>query len=258
MSGMLPLVISLPHCTSLVPASIMGSLALDQREISEAVDLGTMEIFGAIPCLGVVCGTVSRLVIDLNRGLHQKDAKGLIALRDYHGRAVYRAGMEPEPQEISSRIEAYYLPFHRALNGLIENKRVRGLLDCHSLNGFGPAEAPDAGRKRADIVIGNNGDRAGAKIPGGRQTTCPQETVLAMASAFEREGFSVSLNYPYPGGFITAHYGRRMVERGGFALQIEINQDLFIRKGDVALDRDRIVNVRERVFKALSAACENL
>lgn len=258
MSRMLPLVISLPHCTSHVPASIMGSLALGQREIAEAVDLGTMEIFGAIPSRGVVCGTVSRLVVDLNRGLHQRDGKGLIALTDYHGRAVYRAGMEPDTPEIRSRIESYYLPFHRRLNELIENTGAKGLLDCHSLNGLGPPEAPDAGRKRPDIVIGNNGDRSGAKIPGGRQITCPQETVLAVASAFEREGFSISLNYPYPGGFITAHYGRRMVERGGFALQIEINQDLFVEKGGVTLDIHRIADVRQRVFSALSAACAHV
>ena len=254
MTERLPFIISLPHCTSLVPADLRHSLALEEHEIAEAVDLGTMEVFGAIPCRGIVCSTVSRLVVDLNRGLHQRDARGLIALTDYHGRAVYKKGKEPAPEEIRARIEAYYIPFHRRLRELIETSGATGLLDCHSLNGMGPPEAPDAGKKRMDIVIGNNGDRSGAGIDGSREPTCPQDKVLAMAEAFKKEGFSVSLNYPYPGGFITAHYGRKMVERGGFAVQIEINQDLFVDKAEAALDAKRLADVRSRVIKALWAA----
>ena len=41
-----------------------------------------------------------------------------------------------------------------------------------------------------------------------------------MARAFEEEGFSVSLNDPYAGGYITAHYGALLARAGKIAVQM--------------------------------------
>jgi N-formylglutamate amidohydrolase len=47
----LPFVISLPHCSSRIPKEVMSALALTHEEIMESTDLGTKEIFGAMPYL---------------------------------------------------------------------------------------------------------------------------------------------------------------------------------------------------------------
>jgi len=248
----LPFVISLPHCEGIVPDYLLPSLLLNKDEIMEAVDMGTMELFGAMPVRAVICAKVNRLVVDLNRGLHQRDVKGLIALTDYHGRPVYRHGMAPAHEEIQARIERYYLPYHRLLEDTLRMEDVAGLIDCHSLNGFGPPEAPDAGRKRKDLVLGNKGDSNGQRRPGAGPLTCPEDIISALASEFCKEGFSVSLNDPYPGGFITTHYGRILREKGKFAVQVEINQDLYIARDRTGCDPQRLSDVRGRIEAALS------
>lgn len=244
--------ISLPHCEGVVPDYLLPSLLLNKDEVMEAVDMGTMELFGALPARAVICAKVNRLVVDLNRGLHQRDVKGLIALTDYHGRPVYRHGMAPPPEEIQERIERYYFPYHRMLQDAIGREDVAGLFDCHSLNGFGPPEAPDAGRKRKDLVLGNKGDSNGRRRPGARPLTCPEDIISALASALHKEGFSVSLNDPYPGGFITTHYGRILREKGKFAIQVEINQNLYIAGDRKGCDPQRLSDVRRRLKAALS------
>ncbi|MBW2615759.1 MAG: N-formylglutamate amidohydrolase, partial [Deltaproteobacteria bacterium] len=108
----LPFIISLPHCSNRVPEEIRPTLALSDKQIEESTDMGTKEIFGSIPAKAVVSARWSRLLVDLNRGPDQRDAKGVIALKDYHGRVIYREGCIPDKQETERRIKEYYRPFH--------------------------------------------------------------------------------------------------------------------------------------------------
>jgi N-formylglutamate amidohydrolase len=64
---------------------------------------------------------------------------------------------------------------------------------------------------------------------------------------FINGGFSVSVNQPYSGGFITTHYGLELVKRGKMSLQIEINQDLYVDKESLQLDRNRLGEISNRL-----------
>jgi N-formylglutamate amidohydrolase len=195
------------------------------------VDWGTQEIFGSLDAADIVCAEWSRLVVDLNRDPKRTDAKGVIPGVDYFGRPVYRPDMSPQGTVINERLRHYYWPYHLRLRELLDQGHIKGLLDGHSLNGVGPSEAPDAGRKRKDIVLSNNGDHSGKMTPTLGCTTCPLAVLHLMKQAFLSAGFSVALNDPYTAGFITTYYGRELVETGKFAIQVEINQDLFIEPG---------------------------
>jgi len=151
-----PFVISLPHCSGRVPEKIRPTLALSDKQIEESTDTGTKEIFGSIPAKAVVYARWSRLLVDLNRGPDQRSAKGIIALKDYHGRIIYRNGCIPNRQETESRVMEYYRPFHNELKSALDDANIIGLFDCHSLNGIGPLDAPDAGKKRRNIILSNN------------------------------------------------------------------------------------------------------
>ncbi|MBW1703824.1 MAG: N-formylglutamate amidohydrolase [Deltaproteobacteria bacterium] len=254
----LPFVISLPHCSSRVPGEIRSTFALSDKQIEESTDVGTKEIFGSIPAKAVVSARWSRLLVDLNRGPDQLNSKGVIALKDYHGRVIYREDCIPDKQETERRLKKYYRPFHDHLRAALDDKDIKGLFDCHSLNGIGPLEAPDAGKKRRDIILSNNGDETGDQNPALGKTTCPAETLYMIREAFRGAGFSVSINNPYAGGFITTHYGGIFSGTGRIAVQMEINQDLYLEPGTMRLETNKLKSVRDNVFRSFKEIAREL
>jgi N-formylglutamate deformylase len=62
-----------------------------------------------------------------------------------------------------------------------------------------------------------------------------------------KAGFSVSVNQPYSGGFITTHYGLELVKKGRMAVQIEINQDLYVDSETLQLDRNKLGDIANRL-----------
>ncbi|MEA2059708.1 MAG: N-formylglutamate amidohydrolase [Thermodesulfobacteriota bacterium] len=251
----LPFVLSLPHCSAQVPPWIRDRLALDTEEIHTSVDLGTDEIFGLLPARYVIKANFTRLVTDLNRSFHDDGEKGVIARTDYHGRPVFLAGQYPKKTVRERLLQICYYPFHEQLTRAVEDPGIKALFDCHSLEGVGPCDAPDAGNKRKDIILSNNGGKEGQIKADRGYITCAAETLFAIEQAFSDQGFSVAVNTPYRGGFITRHYGKFLMENNKFALQIEINQDLFLYPGSKRLNPESIQRVRTGVHNALMHIC---
>lgn len=246
-----PFILSIPHCSVRVPEEIRSTLALTDSEILDSVDMGTAEIFGVLPAQFIFPADWNRLVVDLNRASDRHDAKGVVAQVDYHGRFIYRPECIPDETERSRRIKKYYWPYHKRLVEALECEDIKMLFDCHSLYGTGPKEAPDAGIKRKDIILSNNGDKYGNEDKGlGTKTTCSTKFLHMMIEAFQKSGFSVSVNDPYRGGYITTHYGQKYIGAGKMAVQIEINQDLFIKSGDRHPLPEKLEDVKRRVFMA--------
>ncbi len=246
----LPFIISLPHSSGRVPTSLGKAFSLNEEEIMESVDIGVKDIFGSLPAMVLVEAVWSRLVVDLNRAPDAQGPMGLIPRKDYYGRAVYHGSHGPDRRDRDHRLGQYYLPFHKQLTDALDRSDIIGLFDCHSLNGVGPSEAPDAGKKRKDIILGNNGDKQGLLHPTLGRTTCPAETMEFMRDVFIKKGFSVALNDPYSGGFISTHYGQACVETGRFAVQIEINQGLFLEPEGKEIDSGKLDDVKAGIFKS--------
>lgn len=242
-----PVVISLPHCSNRLPHEFRDRLALTDAEILDSTDLGTKEIFGNLPAALVMEAPWSRLLVDLNREGQDQGERGVVPKRDYMGRTVFREGASPDRACIRLLVENYYRPFHDRLAAVIGDFSVKGLFDCHSFNGIGPAAAPDPGKRRKDITLGNNGDPFGRRSKTLGEITCPTEKLHILKEIFEKKGFTVSLNVPYSGGFITKHYGATLVKRGGVGLQIEINEDLYMVKGHRRLERRDIKDTKDRI-----------
>jgi len=243
----LPFVISIPHCSERIPERIRADLALSNNEISDSIDLGTREIFGSLEAGDILYSEWSRLVVDLNRDPERRDHKGVIARIDYFGRSIYHANAVPDEKEISGRLREYYRPYHNRLREVLARPHIKGVIDCHSVSGIGPSEAPDAGKKRKDIILSNNGDHMGKMTPALGKTTCPSELLNLMKQVFLRAGFFVSINNPYTAGFISTHYAEAFADREKFAVQIEINQDLFTGAGTGKISPGRLADVRSKV-----------
>ena len=250
-----PFVLSVPHCAESIPEEIKPRLALSPAQIMDAVDHGTAEIFSGLPAATVISAQFSRLVCDLNRNPDNTGPKGIVAKTDYHGREIFKPGMYPDEQTIRQWVQTCFRPYHEALAKAIRQEGIIGLFDCHSLNGTGPSDAPDAGRQRRDVIISNNGDPSGDTGSDLGEITCPPSVVKIVQSAFEHAGFSTAVNNPYKGGFITVNYGLQLVQRGKFGLQIEMNQDLYLDDQTGLCDPVKIEQTAERVqsvFEVLS------
>jgi len=251
-----PFVISIPHCSGAIPDEIRPSIALTDRDIEESVDIGTRDIFGDFPVKGVLISPWSRLVVDLNRSHDQREPTGVVAHFDYFGRAAYKENAIPDRGEVERRIKTYYMPYHKALRNALHRPDVKILFDCHSLNGIGPAQAPDPGQSRKDIVLGNNGDHYGRPHPGLGVPTCPAELLRKIKATFQDACFTVSLNDPYAGGFITTSYGATYAPAGKMAIQIEINQDLYLDPSHIRPHPDRLKEVKEKIRQSFERIAE--
>ncbi|MBW1735631.1 MAG: N-formylglutamate amidohydrolase [Deltaproteobacteria bacterium] len=252
----LPFVISVPHCSGKIPEQMRTVLALSDLEIRDSTDLGTREIFASLEAEYVLCARWSRLVVDLNRDPRRLDSKGVIPLVDYFGRPVYLGDSLPDQREAEERLRNYYRPYHNILKEALARPRVRGLIDCHSLTGTGPPMAPDAGRKRRDVVLSNNGDQDGNTAPGMGPVTCAPELLDRVKNSFLRAGFSVSINAPYTGGFIVTHYAHEFAHKGKFAFQIEINQELFSELEAGKISSERLTRVKSRIRRCFDEIAE--
>lgn len=254
----LPFAISLAHCTHRIPREIRPSLALSEEAVRESVDLGTEEIFGKLPARAVLRAAWSRLVVDLNRSSRARGPRGVIAEVDYHGRTIYREGCFPNEEALIQRLSAYYWPYHKRLRKTLEDPGILALWDCHSLDSVGPARAPDTGASRKDIVLGNNGDLHGAPSPVKGVVSCPSDILFWTKECFERSGFSVNVNYPYSGGYIVTRYGRLLAKTGRIALQIEINQALYLESKTRKPVQTRLREVRNRLEEAFARIAKDL
>ena len=243
----LPFAISVPHGSFLIPGNIRSSMALSQREILESTDLGTREIFTQLPVMVTLWARWSRLVVDLNRDFRQRDPRGVVPEVDYYGRNIYKENDRPEEEEVERRLRVYYWPYHHRLREAIENPDIKILFDCHALSLIGPPGAPDPLKRRRDIVLANNGNRKGELDSSLGDVTCPPESIRMMKEVLYKSGFSVSINQPYSGGFITTHYGHELIKMGRMAVQIEINQDLYVDKASLQIDRNRLADVANRL-----------
>ncbi|MBO0451485.1 N-formylglutamate amidohydrolase [Candidatus Enterococcus murrayae] len=212
-----PIIISLPHSGTWIPEDMRESLR--QEAVLANTDWFLPELYNFLVAEGctVIENHINRYTVDPNRESRMSGA-------DYQDTVVYQQNTFGNPlyeqplskQTINQRLTQYYWPYHQALQALIDQKKQHFsqvyLFDLHSF-----AEYPNGDEtKPADFVIGNQADR----------TTSAGLREL-VAGLLEKEGYSVSNNHPFSGGFITRHYGQQAEVA---ALQLEIRYNRYIEQ----------------------------
>src|ERR1700744_2360923 len=253
-----PFLFASPHSGRSYPASLLENTRLDATTLRRSEDAFVDELFAGVVALGapLLAAQFPRAWLDVNRGSRELDAAmfdaplpvpvdaptprvaaglGVIPRIVRDGAEIYRGKLSSA--EAEARLAAFYRPYHRALTALLEETRARFgvavLIDCHSM--------PSA-LSVPDVVLG---DRYGA-------SAAPALTARA-EEAFIREGFSVTRNTPYAGGYTTVQYGR--VASGSHALQIEINRALYLDEERIAKKpsfepmRARLMRVMEHLVR---------
>lgn len=121
--------------------------------------------------------------------------------------------------EVRQRIQRWYVPYHSAVDAALDERySAFGAvwhINCHSMPAMGDVWSDDAGRPRADFVLG---DRDG--------TTCAREFTDAIAACLRRMGYAVAINDPYKGVELVRKHGRPAEKR--HSLQIEIKRTLYM------------------------------
>ena len=211
-----PVVFNSPHSGSVYPRAFLTASRLEVTALRRSEDSFVDEL-----ALGVVergyplmRAHFPRCYVDVNREPYELDprmfegrlpsfantrsmrvAGGLGTVARVVGDAQEIYGQRIPVDDAIRRIEGLYKPYHRALRRLFTRVHrdfgAAVLIDCHSM----PSTAGSKDeRPRADVVLG---DRYG--------TSCVAAVVETIEATLRAQGYSVSRNKPYDGGFITEH-----------------------------------------------------
>lgn len=237
-----PFVYASPHSGRDYPAAFLATSQLDSTTIRRSEDCYVDELYELVPDSGapLIKAHFPRAYVDVNREPFELDPEmfadrlpafvnsrsarvagglGTIARVVADGKEIYRDKLQFG--EAERRIRKLYEPYHDCLRGLVADAHHKFgcavLIDCHSMPSVGGPMDQDAGRVRADVILG---DRHG--------TSCASALTQAVEAAFKAKGFSVHRNAPYAGGYTTERYGKPL--HGIHALQIELNRALYMNE----------------------------
>jgi N-formylglutamate deformylase len=205
-TGSTPLLLSLPHVGTRIPASLQGDLVPRALEV-EDTDWHLEPLYAFARELGasVLVPRHSRFVIDLNRppdnapmypGANNTE---LCPTRFFTGDPLYREGRAPDAAAVQARRAAYWQPYHDALSAELARLRQQHghavLFDGHSIK----SELPWLFEGRLpDLNIGTAGG-----------TSCAPSLRDAVSRVLAAQNeFSHVVDGRFKGGFITRHYGR--------------------------------------------------
>jgi N-formylglutamate deformylase len=215
--GDAPLIVSFPHTGTDIPAEIEARLISPWLGRKDA-DWWVHQLYDFAQTLGAttIRTTISRTVIDVNRDPSGKSlypgqtTTELCPTTTFDGEALYRAGQEPDENDIAEHSAAFFAPYHAALSGEIARLRARHgkvvLYDAHSIRSLVPRlfDGP-----LPNFNIGTNGG-----------TTCDGALTQAVEAICDGTEFSSVTNGRFKGGWTTRHYGRP--GDGVHAIQMEL------------------------------------
>ncbi len=235
----IPVVFNSPHSGTVYPENYGYSSELAMLRRTE--DLFIDDLYADVTKLGapLLACQFARSYIDVNRAEDDIDpdlldadwpekfeptirsaaGHGLVHRLIRAGSPIYNRRLRID--EIRSRIETYYRPYHHALKTILDDTHYNygqvWHIDCHSMNspsgGIGSAFLSG----EADFVLG---DRDG--------TTCDPRFTRAIKNFLGDLGYKVNINNPYKGVELLKRYSNPQMGRHG--LQIEINKSLYLNE----------------------------
>ncbi len=216
-----PIVASIPHAGVAVPPPIAARFASKAISGLPMTDWDLDELYDFLPELGIVTliATQSRFVADCNRppkgeALYPgRFETGLVPTRTFDGDPVWTE--VPDAAWVEEARLRVWQPYHDRLRALLDQWHGRFgrivLLDLHSVSSLPNRISPALVE---EIFLG---DRDGQSAECGVRESIRQ--------AYIEEDFTVSVNHPYKGGYITAHYGRPPAVQ---AVQIEMAERVYL------------------------------
>ena len=207
----LPFVISIPH-SGLYITKEMNDKLNDTIILSNS-DWYLNDLYSFLEELGftIIINNINRYVIDPNRELIMDStdnySSSLIYMKTTFFKDIYK--VSPTEEDINNRINNYYKVYHNELQKQIDNKlKVFDKVYLIDLHSFGK----DIDK---DIVLGDNNHK-----------TMEKKIFNIIKNCFIDNGFTISDNIPYKGGYITKKYG--LCNSKCESIQIELSYKKYI------------------------------
>jgi formiminoglutamase len=249
MPGTTPLLISMPHVGTDLPAGLAERLSDAARPLPDT-DWHLPKLYDFAPGLGatVLTARYSRFAIDLNRPpddkpLYATATTGLFPETLFDGTPAFRQGGGLSKSERADILANVWKPYHDTL--IAELARIKGrfgyaiLFDAHSIRGEIPRLFDGL---LPDFNIGTNEGRS-----------ADASLTMRLAAVCDAPGYRHVVNGRFKGGYITRNYGDPA--NGVHAVQLELAQRTYMRE---AAPYDYITDTASLVRPVLRRFVETL
>jgi len=248
--GDAPLLISVPHDGRHLPDTMRERMTPEGIALPDT-DWHVAELYGFVRELGasMLVANYSRYVVDLNRpasddALYEGQvATGLCPTQTFAGESIY-AESEVDADEMASRVETYWRPYHEKIEQEIQRMLARHgfalLWDAHSIAGIVPRLFD------GELPALNIGTNSG--------TSCAPDVERAVVEAAEASPYETAVNGRFRGGYITRHYGDPT--NNIHALQLETSQRTYMDENTGVFDAALAGQFQETLQRMISAYCQ--
>ena len=254
-----PILITVPHAGNIYPDLFIKNLKINLCEVRRIEDYQSNKILDQIDeqMADIIIAQCSRAVVDLNRSRNAIDHSMFTQVFEHEPvseKQMIKYGLGVFPNKIFGKtilksplpfsyaihmLEQYYDPFHKSLNKQIMYlNNTFGFcyhIDLHTM----PSKALLNFKKEPDIVLGDNFGKS-----------CSIGLINYFQNVFQENGFTVEVNNPYAGGFITRNYGNP--SKGVHTIQIEINRKIYMDENKFSLKNIKILQeIFAKIFNNL-------
>ena len=208
-------------------------------EVHDNVSMYVDDLCGGAPNAGatLLFACFPNTYIDTNRSAEDIDEAliegkwpGPIAKSDFTARGLgllkrlsrYGTQMQERKftvEEVQQRLSVYHEPYHKELERILAGMRKQHgaawQLSFHCMSAIGAPTHADPGKERADFCVGDVHGK-----------TCTKEFLDLVVNTFQGLGHTVSVNFPYYGGYLTRRHSDPASGVNG--VFIEINKRMFI------------------------------
>ena len=254
-----PILITVPHAGAIYPNLFIKNLKVNLCEVRRIEDYQSNKILDKIDgkMADIIIAQCSRAVVDLNRSRNAIDYSMFTQVFEHEPvseKQMIKYGLGVFPNKIFGKtilknplpfsyaihmLEHYYDPFHKSLNKQIMYlSNIFGFcyhIDLHTM----PSKALLNFKKEPDIILGDNFGKS-----------CCIGLINYFQNIFQENGFTVEVNNPYAGGFITRNYGNP--SKGIHTIQIEINRKIYMDENRLSLKNIKIIQeIFAKIFNNL-------
>ncbi|MCX7678384.1 MAG: N-formylglutamate amidohydrolase [Spirochaetes bacterium] len=255
----IPFLIIVPHGGIQIPDELREYTAISDFDLLLNSDAFANDIFNfedkVFEC---ICASISRLFVDLDRSLLEVPPAhndGVIKKLSTFGKPIYKENNFPDEIAISAIIQRYYIPFYERINNFINRRKIKCIIECHTMMPVAPASAPDAGKPRPLLSVQNTIQNSKGIVH-----TAPMEVaeefLRILAHQFRKEANTVTerftLNSPSFRGNLLKTFGSAAVPM----IRLSVSRSLyftdeFLDLNKMSIEKYRLISLQQKFLQSI-------